>query len=232
KLVWILSIFAAVAIIAGGFWQVARGRTDRKRSHIELSRFLWIALGSVLVVIAGYAMWIESVAFADLIPQSADHSPNGSWAIISGVGKHRDDYRASFLYDLRDNRAVRISALNPFAAIEFSGDERTLSWVNRTMNAPVGELYVAKLDSRTPHAVATRIPSSGTYALSDDGSRAAIGSERLVTIYDLATLSSLGSVRLAEGRYIVPLFVTNDLVRIYAHGDGTKIFEYDVAKKT
>src|SRR5207253_3036826 len=70
------------------------------------------------------------------------------------------------------------------------------------------------------------------YALSDDGSRAAIGSERLVTIYDLATLSSLGSVRLAEGRYIVPLFVTNDLVRIYAHGDGTKIFEYDVAKKT
>ena len=232
-LAWILGIFAAVAIIAGGFWQVAKGRTDRKRSHFELSRFLWIALGCALAIIAGYAVWVESVAFADLVPESADHSPNGSWAIIGGRGRHRQDYRASFLYDLRNNRAVRIPALNPYAAIQFSGDERTFSWVTRTPNTPVGEFYVAKVDSTTPHAVATRIPATGNYALSDDGSRAAIlSSGRLVTIYDLATLSSLGSVRLAEGQYIVPLFVTKDLVRIYAHGDGTKVFEYDVAKKT
>ncbi|HYS52158.1 MAG TPA: ABC transporter permease [Thermoanaerobaculia bacterium] len=228
-----LAIEAAIAIIAGGLWQVAKGRTDRKRSHIELSRFLWIALGSALVIIAGYAVWVESVSFADLVPESADHSPNGSWAIIGGRGRHREDYRASFLYDLRDNRAVRIPALNPYAAIQFSADERTFSWVTRTPNAPVGEFYVAKVDSKTPHAVATRIPATGNYALSDDGSRAAIvSSGRLVTIYDLATLSSLGSVRLAEGQYIVPLFITNDLMRIYVHGNGTKIFEYDVVKKT
>jgi len=232
KLVWALIIFAALAIVAGGYWQLSKGRTDRKRSHFELSRFLWISLGSALVLISGYVVWVESVSFDNLIPVSADHSANGSWALIDGIGKHRGDYHASFLYDLRDQRVVRIPALNQGAAVEFSGDERTLAFVKRPEKAAFGELYFAKLGSGNLLPKATGIPSGGGYALSKDGSRAAVSSGWLVTVYDLATLSSLGSVRLKEGRWIVPEFVTNDLVRIYAHGDKTQVFEYDVAKKT
>jgi len=237
KVAWILSIFAAVAIIAAGFWQVARGRTDRKRSHIELSRFLWIAFGCALLTVAGYAGWVESVSFFDLVPNSVDQSRSGTWAIINGTGRHRGDYHASFLYHLRDNRAVRIPAIrhdspSEFASVVFSDDERTVSWVTRSMKTPTGELHIAKLDSTMPHVIATGIQTGGNFVLSNDGSRAAAVWEHLVTIYDLATLTSLGSARFSGARYVRPMFVTNDLVRIYASGKETRIFEFDVANKS
>src|SRR5262249_54330077 len=161
----------------------------------------------------------------------ADHSTTGSWAVIDGIGKHRGDYHASFLYDLRDNRVIRIPPLRQGAAVEFSADDRTLAFVSRPERAQIGELHVAKVGSVAVHPVATGIRATGNYALSDDGSRAAIATVNLITIYDLATLSSLGSVRAPDGRMIVPKFVSNDRLRIYAHGNGTQIFEYDVAKK-
>jgi len=236
-LAWILGIFAVVAIVAAGYWQIARGRTDRKRSHIELSRFLWVALGSALLAFAGYAGWVESVSFSNLVPNSVDQSRAGMWAIINGTGRHRSDYHASFLYNLRDNRVVRIPAIRhdsemEFASVAFSDDERTVSWVTRSMKTPTGELHIAKLDSAAPHVIATGIQSGGNFALSDDGSRAAVVREDLLAIYDLATLSSLGSVRLPERRYVRPMFVSNDLVRFYASGNETRIFEFDVANKS
>ncbi|HEX9500485.1 MAG TPA: ABC transporter permease subunit, partial [Thermoanaerobaculia bacterium] len=88
--VWlILGIFAALAIVAGGLWQLSRGRTDRKRSHIELSRFLWMSLGCALLVLTGFTVWVTSVSFANFIPESLDQSNMRTWAVISGVGKHR-----------------------------------------------------------------------------------------------------------------------------------------------
>ena len=237
KVAWIVSIFAAVAIIAAGFWQVARGRTDRKRSHIELSRFLWISLGCVLLAVAGYAGWVESVSFSNLVPNSLDQSRSGTWAIINGTGKHRGDYHASFLYNLRDNRVVRIPAIihdseSKFSSVVFSDDERTVAWVTRSKKTPTGELHIAKLDAATPHVIATGIQSGGNLILSDGGSRAAVAKERVVTVYDLATLTSLGSARLSDAHYVRPLFVTNDLVRIYSSGNQTGIFEFDVANKS
>ncbi len=232
RLALILSIFAVAAIIAAGYWQVARGRTDRKRSHLELSRFLWTALGCALLVLAGFTAWVTSVSFSDLIPESVDHSGSGAWAIIGGTAKHRHDYRASFLYHLSDGHAVRIAALNPWSAPRFSGDERIASWLARAPKSAMGELYIARLDSATPQGVATGIPFTGNYSLSNDGSRAAVEVGHVVTIYDLTRLASLGSLRIADARFVSPLFLSNDLVRVYAHGNGTRILEYDVAKRT
>jgi hypothetical protein len=230
----IVSVFAGVAIIAAGAWQVARGRTDRKRSHIELSRFLWIAIGGLLLATAAYTMWVTSVPFADLIPDAADHSPNGAWAIISGLGKNRADYRASFLYDLRNGRTYRLTAINAWNTANFSGDEQTVAWVARAQKAPNGELYVAKLGGETPRIIATEIPATGNYALSHDGSRAVItGYDGLITVYDIARRSSLGSARIPFGNYRVARFITNDVVRIYASaGDDTQIYEYNAATKS
>jgi len=99
------------------------------------------------------------------------------------------------------------------------------------MKTPTGELHIAKLDSATPHAIATGIRSGGDFELSSDGSRAAIAHEGVITVYDLTTLSSLGSVRRPEGLYVQQMFVSNDLVRIYATGNETRVFEFDVANK-
>ncbi|MDQ6799580.1 MAG: ABC transporter permease [Acidobacteriota bacterium] len=231
----ILAVFAALAILAGGFWQVARGRTDRKRSHIELSRFLWMALGCALLVLTGYTVWVTSISFSALIPESLDQSNKGTWAVISGVGNHRGDYRASFLYNVRDGRAQRIPfALGPWTTTEFSGDERTVAWVSRaTLASAPTELYLAKLDSPNPQMIATGIPFSGNYCLSDDGSRAAVSEfGNLITVYDLASHTSLGSARVPNARWITPLFVSNDVVRIFDHSNqATRVYEYDVAKK-
>lgn len=234
---WILGIFAALAILAGGFWQLSRGRTDRKRSHVELSRFLWMTLGCGLLVLTGYTMWVTSVSFSNLIPEMLDESRKGSWALISGTGKHRDDYRASFLYNLGDGRTHRIPALNTWSSTEFSDDEKTVGWVSRPRLSPASdasELYIAKLDAPSPQVIATGIPGGGGYSLSADGSRVAISrSSSLVTVYDLASRTSLGSARVPNARWVTPLFLSNDVVRIFDHANnGTRIYEFDVAKKT
>jgi hypothetical protein len=71
--------------------------------------------------------------------------------------------------------------------------------------------------------------------VSDDGLRAAVTEfGNLVTVYDLTSRASLGSVRVPNARRINSLFVTNDLIRIYDHDEQirTRIFEYDVANKS
>ena len=80
--------------------------------------------------------------------------------------------------------------------------------------------------------IATGIPFTGNYCLSDDGSRAAVSFGSLITVYDLASRASIGSVRVPNARWLIPLFVSNDVVRIFDHvNNATRIFEYDVAKK-
>lgn len=237
QLWWILAIFAVLAIIAGGLWQVARGRTDRKRSHLELSRFLWMALGGALLVISAFTVWVTSVDFPDLIAQSIDQSRTGAWAFISGTGNHRRDYRATFLYNLRDGRAHRVpAALSQWSSTEFSGDEKTAafaSMVSLTSRAAT-ELYAVKLDAPAPEIVATGIPYTGNFVLSDDGSRLAIPKfGDLITVYDLASRTSVGSVRVPNARWLNPQFVTNDLLRIDDFGNSAlRVFEFDVARKT
>ena len=233
----ILGIFAALAIIAGGFWQVSRGRTDRKRSHVELSRFLWMALGCALLVLTGFSVWVTSVGFSEIIPEQFDQSKNGIAAVISGTANHRGDYRASFLYNIRDGRAQRLPfALSLWTSTEFSGDEKTVAWVRR-VSAPTKdstELYIARLDSPNPEMTPTGIPLTGNFALSDDGSRAAISKfGGQITVYDLASRASLGSARVPDARWLDSRFVSNDLVRINAFGGGkgVRVYEYDVAKR-
>jgi ABC-type transport system involved in multi-copper enzyme maturation permease subunit len=236
--VWIfLAVFAALAIVAGGFWQVARGRTDRKRSHVELSRFLWIVLGCALVVTTGFVVWVTSVSFSELYPESFEQSKTGTWAVISGIGNHRGDYRASFLYNVRDGHAQRLPfALGTWTSAEFSGDEKTAAWASRTSVgvSETSELCFAKLDSPKPEMIASGIPVTGNVSLSDDGSRAAISkSGNQITIYDLASRASLGSARVPDARWLNAMFASNDLLRIDAHvANGIRVYEFDVARKT
>jgi ABC-type transport system involved in multi-copper enzyme maturation permease subunit len=231
RLALIFSIYAALAIIVAGAWQVAQGRTDRKRSHMELSRFLWMSVGCGLLVLAAFVAWVVSVPMSQIAPDFALQSGDGSWAILGGTTKHRGDYRAAFLYNVADGRAVRVSALEPWWGSGFSGNGRIASWIVPTMGT--GVLYIARLDSPKPQPIDTGITFAGGYSLSDDGSRvAAINRDGNVTVYDIASRASLGSARVPEGRYLSVVFESKDLVRIYSHNTPSLIFEYDVARKS
>ncbi|HEY8182477.1 MAG TPA: hypothetical protein VII32_09565 [Thermoanaerobaculia bacterium] len=233
----ILSVYTGVAIVAAGAWQVARGRTDRKRSHIELSRFLWISLGCGLLVMTAFVLWVVSVSLTQVKPEFVQQSNGGSWATIAGKAKHRSDYQAAFLYNIADGRSVRLASLQPWWGTTFSADEKTAAWFVPSPGA--SELYVARLDVPKPRPMATGITGVASFdALSDDGSRIAIvDSSGVLRIYDLETKSSLGSARIPEGRFWIGGFVTPDLLRIYAAVEERRaayfdIFEYDLRRKT
>ena len=230
----ILSVYTAVAIIAAGAWQVARGRTDRKRSHIELSRFLWMSLGCGLLVMAAFVGWVVSVSVKQVKPEFVQQSSGGSWATIVGKAQHRSDYHAAFLYNVSDVRSVRLPSLQPWWGTTFAADEKTAAWF---VPSPAGasELYVARLDVPMPKPTPTGITGVASFdALSDDGSRIAIvESGGLLSVYDLRSKASLGSARIPEGRSWFGGFVTPNVVRIYAAVDKKfGIFEYDIRKKT
>jgi len=55
-----------VAIPAAGAWQLERGRVDARRSHRELSRFLWTVMAIVLAAVAGFALWAMAASPRDL----------------------------------------------------------------------------------------------------------------------------------------------------------------------
>src|SRR5207247_583426 len=141
-----------------------------------------------------------------VIPDMAEEAPKGTWALIAGKAKHRGDYRAAFLYDLSSGRTARIPALAPWKAPTFSADGRTASWLVPSLKGV--ELYLAKLDSPNPRPVATGITfMAGHVSLSDDGSRVAVvpvmplhDEGGILTVYDLSTRASLGSVKIPTSR--------------------------------
>jgi len=233
----ILGLYTAVTIIAAGAWQVARGRTDRKRSHMELSRFLWMSLGCGLLVMAAFVAWVVSVSLTQVKPDFVQQASNGSWAMIAGKTAHRNDYRAAFLYNVADGRSVRLSSLQPWWGTTFSADGKSAAWFVPSPGA--SELYVARLDVPMPTPTPTGITGVASFdALSDDGSRiATIERPGLLSVYDLETKTSLGSARLPDAPYWLGDFITPELVRIYGAVEKPRtayfdIFEYDVRKKT
>lgn len=235
-------LFAALAIIAAGAWQLASGRADRKRSHRELSRFLWISIGAGMAIAAAYVGWVVSMTPADF---SHDRffvqQNNGSWAVLSGFGSHRADYRASFLYNLDDGRWLRIQDTPPWWAGVMTNDQNVAYWL--APSSGFQELWMARLDAPNPKPVPTKFTLRrwAFFNFSNDGSRlAAVAPDGVLTVYDVASGAALGSARL-PGRSWVGFFMRPDLVRLYAEGAErgvpggevpTAVFEFDITRRT
>ena len=184
---------AALAITAAGAWQVSRGRTDRKRSHMELSRFLWSAIGCVLLLLSAYVVWVISVPLSGVLNPEFVQARNGSWSMIEGRTKNLD-YRAAFLYNLTDGRSVRISEATPWM-FRFSADGSTAAWMTKA------GLNVVHLNAAKVEPVLTRVTGDALYGISEDGSRATVRGGDVVTIYDLRSQASLGSRRAVEYQF-------------------------------
>lgn len=233
-----LGLLLAVVIIGAGAWQLSRGRTDRKRSHREMSRFLWSAFGAGLLVAAVFIMWVVSAKPADLIANYGEQASGSSWAFMSGKAKNRGDYHASFLYDLDTNRYVRVAVVQEWwGGSSFSRDGKTALSLRRATGG--AEICVTRLDGAKPKTVTTGITFvPGSALLSDDATRAiVIERSNILTVYDLASTNSLGSVR-APAPIQRVTFPSPDTLRMYAREYGrdqtekpVRIFEYSISRR-
>jgi ABC-type transport system involved in multi-copper enzyme maturation permease subunit len=230
----------AIVVIAGGAWQLSRGRTDRRLSYIALSRFLWSGVTMVLIVGAAYVLWAISVTPADLVEFHGVQGGPG-WALIGGRATSRGDYQPTFLTSLDGRQTLRITT-PPWWGYDFSRDGKTAVWAHPdSLSHDSFELVRCQLGSSEtqPVPVPTGITTSpwSNVALSGDGSRVAVGRSSF-SVYELATKRSLGSFRVEvpPDSWTHAYFVGPDLVRLLVqtrrHGDEpmrpSPIYEYDL----
>lgn len=228
------AVFAMLSTIAAGAWQLAAGRTDRKRSHRELSRFLWIAIGCGLLVVGAWVGWVVSMTPADFSTDRFFVFPdNGSWTAITGFGKHRADYHASFLYNTDDDRFIRIDDMPPWWAGMTANDQQVAFWA--VPASGFTKLRMARLDAPHPTPITTKINlrSGDFFNVSADGSRlVVISRDSILTVYDVADGRSLGSARIPVARWM-GFFDAPGQVRLYAiGGEVVTAYEYDVQRKS
>jgi len=227
KLSLILTIAAAVAVIAGGAWQLERGRTDRRRNHLALSQFLWGTMAVVLLLAAAYVAWVVSAKPADLTGHiQGTRSSSGRFAVITGLSKGRADYRATFLLNSEDGSVTRVDPLAAWST-RYTRDGRSAVLPRRA--GQVADIMIYTHGKSEPVDTGLTM-TGGDFFVSDDGSRiATISRPSTLSIYDVAQKRSLASARLPETMFLHPFFVTNDVVRIYLNmPDGMKIVEMDV----
>jgi hypothetical protein len=231
-----LAIGGVLAVVGAGAWQLSHGRTDRRRSHLELSRFLWGSMALVLLVTAGYTLWAMSPSPSDLVEVYGGRAAGG-WALISGKAKGRGDYEPSFLVN-GDGRTVRILAPAYWGA-DFAGDGKSVAWMRPTsFTRREFEIVRCRLDVPAPMPEPTGIIAPpNRLALSDDGRRVIVGQQSF-SIYDLDTKRSLGSFRVdvAPSSWSSATFAGNDAVRVFVQsrraGNSvpiTLIYEYNLA---
>jgi ABC-type transport system involved in multi-copper enzyme maturation permease subunit len=215
--------FAAVAlvlaILGGGAWQLVRGRVDPRRSHRELSRFLWTAMAVVLVVIAGYARWVLNVTPRDL-RGPANVMQQGS--VIHLIGASRGSW-AGFFVDLNNGSYIQ----TPARAEGVNGD--SLAWVapSRTIQNAITTivqsrevrdftLTVVRFESKPVIIAELPLTSSvGALSVQADASQVAYIADGVLAVYDTRTKKSIAAKLPIEprGGNSKTVFLGNGIVR-------------------
>lgn len=235
----VITIGVASVGLLSGAWQLWRGRTDRRLSHVALSSFLWLGVAVVLGVAAGYVVWGLSVSPDDLTEVSGAEAGHG-WLLISGSARHRGDYRPVFIINTVNRHVVRIGA-PPWWYRDSAQSGSTVAWVQQAaIGGGLKEVMICRLDAANPHPEPTGIttPENGV-SLSTDGKRILVGWSNF-SIYDLATRRSLGSFRIGDSdSYSLAYFASPSLIRIHTISRDkpgkpafTTISEYDLTTRT
>jgi len=233
-----MAIGLAIVAVTAGAWQLARGRTDRRLSHIALSRYLWSGVTVILLIAAAYELWAMSVSPGDLSDVTGIQS--GGWAVISGQAKLRGDYHPTLLVSVDGRRTLRMAS-PPWWGSPFSRDGRTAAWLQpMAVRGGTYELVRCRLDVTDPRPEPTGITTTQhELALSDDGARVLLGFGTY-SIYELATARSLGSFRVdvPEHAWIVASFTARDVVRVYVMANRSAgatrvmaIYEYNLTSR-
>ena len=211
-----------INILAGGAWQLSRGRTDLRRSHRELSRFFWTSMAVVIVVAASYVGWVFSAGPKDIRVDGVVSNAAADWIGISGPASHRGDYQPAFLVDLKTGKSVRVPRSMSRGVFTRSGNAAvTIDPVD--LRDGRGEVHVHRLEPQySDQATGITTTLWSPVVLSDDLRRAAVfdpGVVAILSVHDLPSRTMMASVRIPFGTNGEMFFVSNDVVRLYARPD-------------
>ena len=217
------------AVIVVGAWQLAVGRTDRQQSHFALSQFLWPACAAVLLICGTIVWWVVSATPSDL-QQVQTITASGDWVIVGGTARHRADYRPLFAMNINTGAYQRLGGGR--VAVQLTDDRRSILLVRPlpTLRGAPAEIVRRDLGSGSEVATGLFVPSVWTpvMAVSSDGNRIVYNAANVIAVYDTADHRSLGSFRIEQARRAV--FVSPDLLRVYAGSDVLRIFECDLRR--
>jgi hypothetical protein len=204
-----LAIVLVVAIVCGGAWQLARGRTDRRRNHLALSQFLWGTMAVALLIATGYVAWVVSAKPSDLTTRFfASYRAGSPFLVLAGRTRNRGDYNAAYLINMGDGSARRIG-LDVWVGrgVAFTRDGRSVIVPRREGNS--ADLVIYKRGSTEPTETGLTLPATYPFFASDDGNR-------------------IATIRVpSDGRfYYQGYFLSPDVFRLYVHAqDGLSIYE-------
>jgi ABC-type transport system involved in multi-copper enzyme maturation permease subunit len=225
-------------LFAAPVWQLAKGRTDVRRSHAALSRAIWTSVAVVVAILAAYTAWIVNVGPSDLRSYGLmQQAPGGNSLFLSGTS--RGDLYTTFLIDVNSGRHERVPSLGWWGA-EFSQDGKTIAWLEpvwRGFGFAGAEIYTKRLDQPGAKAQATGVQTGRDFALSPDGSRLAVLNDSTISVHDVATQRLVASVRrdAPPANAMALFFLNNDVVRFYRwprSNQKLEIFELDARTKS
>lgn len=217
RLLGSIVLVVPLLIVAGGAWQVARGRTDIRRSHRELSAFFWTGMAIVLLIATGYVAWVFSAGPRDITMEEMSSNSRADWVAVTGQARHRADYRPTFLVDVKTGRSVRLTASPLRTRAEFtrSGDA-VLSIMPTTELEGRSEIHLLRLnDAGSDQATGIIASPWSVLVASDDLRRLAVCEGGILSIHDLPSKTLLASVRIPFGEMTQLFFVSDELVRMY-----------------
>lgn len=229
-----IGVAIVIVLALAPVWQLANGRSDIRRSHAALMRFLWPSIAIVLLIAGGTVAWLIRVSPADLVVAHVDQPRRGTSVIVTGQAPRTVDYHATFVIDRATGRFTRIGT-PPWWGSQFSDDGRVHVWLQ-----PVGVFSLDGLELYTARGATGIVMSpSASFVLSSDGARVAITNGKLLAVHELATGKLLASAAGLDpsSRHQI-FFVTPDVVRVfeYQHRLDTpaplRIFELDIRARS
>lgn len=219
-------------------WQLDRGRVDVRRGHAAFSRFVWTAVGVVLLALGAYVIWFVSVTPADLDEVETAVTINPEWAFVGGTFDHRGDYTASFLVHGESGKYERLDSGG--WGLRSSGDGSTVALARPVSLLPDGrelELVVWKLEGSKARKIETGIRFAWPFAfgLSRDGSRVALIHDGHLSVQELASGRILAVAPWNKKKNTAEwvTFRSNDLVRVFEQPGGgpVAIYELDIPSR-
>ena len=211
-------LMVPIVILAGGAWQLSRGRTDIRRSHRELSTFVWSATAVVLLAAAGYVAWVFAAGPRDITIENVTSNARADWISVSGMARHRGDYYPTFLVDVKSGRSLRLAGARWRSRAEFTrGGDAVLSITPNADLQGRGEVHLHRLnDAKSDEDTGIVVSLWSALVMSDDLRRVATYAGNLLSIHDLPSKTQLASVRIPFGSLAQMFFVSDDVIRLYA----------------
>lgn len=231
-----LGVAGAVVLVlaVAPVWQLANGRSDIRRSHAALMRFLWPAIAIVLLLAGGVVRWVIGVEPGDVEIRHVRQPSGGPLMVAAGRAPHRADYEAAFLIDRTSGSVRRLAGWSAWSA-QLSEDGQVALWME-----PDGVFGISSFELHsTKGPTGITVTPAHSFALSADGRRIATLNGTLLAVHDLATGKLLGSAGGFDGRSRHRMFfVSPDVVRVLEHRPSVevaaplRIFEYDVRARS